>query len=504
MPDPIRKLGPYTLISKLGSGAFGVVWLAEKQTTLATTRVALKLSRDEDVDLEAFKHEAAIWIQASGHPNVLTMIDADIYDERVVIVSEYAADGSLAGWLKRHGGKAPSMEASCEMIDGMLAGLAHLHERRIIHRDLKPDNILLQGETPRLADFGISRVFRSGSYSTNISGTLAYMAPEAFEGRRNQQTDIWAVGVIFYQMLTGRLPYVAQDIVALIGALNRDDAPPLPATVPEILQRIVMKALQRDPSQRYSSAKEMQRDLRDAEHRLWLNQQGATAETIVDSEVTRVRPRPSPVKAGPSAAKWLATGFAVFVGLALLVGVVLVLFLKGFSRGWQTSANQNQEAATASNNVNATVSPSTSTPAPTPDEAQLQQTINRYLAGVAKVSDAVEEDKSLRKIIKGDLDGDGDDDTVVQFILTPNAGNNGAICIAVFINDNGKFKGVTDEIVGGNHLRDFEMESVEPGRIVATTIECRGDSYPCENDIKRQAVILWQNNKLVLPDHWIT
>lgn len=261
MPEPIRKLGPYKLISKIGSGAFGVVWLAEKQTSLATMRVALKLARDEDVDLEAFRQEAAIWIQASGHPNVLTMIDADIYDEQVVIVSEYVPDGSLAGWLKRHGGKAPSIEAACELIEGTLAGLAHLHEQRIIHRDLKPDNILLQRDTPRLADFGISRLLRTGSYSTNISGTLAYMAPEAFEGKRNQQTDIWAVGVIFYQLLAGRLPYVEQDLVALVGALTRADAPPLPETVPEVLRRIVMKALQRDPSRRYASAKEMREEL---------------------------------------------------------------------------------------------------------------------------------------------------------------------------------------------------------------------------------------------------
>ena len=211
------------------------------------------------------------------------------------------------------------------------------------------------------------------------------------------------------------------------------------------------------------------------------------------------------MKAGPSAVRWLATGLAVLAGLALLVGVVLVLLFRAMNPASQASQNQNQAALTTSNNSNATVSPPSSVaPDGTPDEAQLQQTINRYLAGVAKVSDAREEDKSLRKIISGDLDSDGDNDTVVQFVLTPNAGNNGAVCIAVFINDGGKFKGVTDEVVGGNHLRDFEMESVQPGRIVATTFECPGDEYPCENERKRQTVILWENSKLVLPSHWIT
>ena len=95
MAEASRKLGPYTLVRKIGRGAFGVVWLAEKQTAIATTRFALKLPRDEDIDLEAFKQEAAMWVYASGHPNVLPMIDADIYDGQVVIVSEYVADGSV-------------------------------------------------------------------------------------------------------------------------------------------------------------------------------------------------------------------------------------------------------------------------------------------------------------------------------------------------------------------------------------------------------------------------
>ena len=204
MARPNDKIGPYTLVSKLGQGAFGVVWLAKKQSAIATTQFALKLPRGEDIDVEAFRQEAAIWLQASGHPNVLPLIDADIYDGQVVIVSEYVNDGSLAGWLKQHGGKASSIATACEILEGVLAGLAHLHERRIIHRDLKPENILLQRDNPRVADFGISRLLRTTSQSTNVSGTLAYMAPEAFDGKRNERTDIWAVGVIFYQLLGGQ------------------------------------------------------------------------------------------------------------------------------------------------------------------------------------------------------------------------------------------------------------------------------------------------------------
>lgn len=299
-----RTLGPYTLISKIGRGAFGVVWLAEKRTTIATTKVALKLPQGEDIDLKAFKREAAIWIEASGHPNVVPLIDADIYDDQIVIVSEYVSDGSLAGWLKKNGGKAPSVESAVEIISGVLSGLSHLHERRIIHRDLKPENILLQRDTPRLADFGIARVLRTGSYSTNISGTLAYMAPEAFDGKRNERTDIWSVGVIFYQLLAGRLPYDQRDTPSFIGAIMRYDPPPLPVTVPEPVKDIVAKALRREPPKRYASANLMRMELREAERLLWLKEREAKeAPTITQTDRNHLalasEPRPTMPAAPP-------------------------------------------------------------------------------------------------------------------------------------------------------------------------------------------------------------
>lgn len=296
MEQPIRKLGPYTLVTKIGLGGFGVVWLAEKRTAIATTQVALKLPRGEDIDFDAFKQEAAIWIQASGHPNVLPLIDADIYDGQVVIVSEYIPDGSLAGWIKEYAGKAPSTAVACEIMDGVLAGLAHLHARRIIHRDLKPENILLQRETPRLADFGIARLLKSSSHSAQISGTLAYMAPEAFDGKRTEQTDVWSVGVVFYEMLAGRLPYDQTDIPSFIGAIMRHDPPPLPDSTPEILRKIVTKALQRDPVSRYATAAGMRSDLREAEHRLWLGGQQTSEDPIAPPPVGITNPIPQRIQ----------------------------------------------------------------------------------------------------------------------------------------------------------------------------------------------------------------
>jgi formylglycine-generating enzyme required for sulfatase activity len=115
------------------------------------------------------------------------------------------------------------------------------------------------------------------------------MAPEAFDGKRNERTDIWAVGVIFYQLLGGSLPYDQQDMVSFIGAIMRHDPAPLAESVPEVLRQVVMKALQREPTQRYQSAIEMRQELREAERMLWLHAREAREAQEVLSE-----PSPEP------------------------------------------------------------------------------------------------------------------------------------------------------------------------------------------------------------------
>ena len=258
MPKPNDRIGPYQLERKLGKGAFGEVWLAHDVDNLVATRaVALKLPLDDDVNLDAIRQEAQVWVAASGHPNVLPMLEARVYNGQVVIASEYAPDGSLQQWLTTNGGQAPSLEAALEMTRGILDGLAHLHSRtpRIIHRDLKPDNILLNGTTPRLADFGLSRVLRSTSMSEIVAGTPIYMAPEAFKGKRNQQTDLWSVGVMLYQLLSGRFPFVSNDKYELHVRIVNDE--PAPLVAPVWLQQVVAKALSKDPALRFQTTEEM-------------------------------------------------------------------------------------------------------------------------------------------------------------------------------------------------------------------------------------------------------
>lgn len=325
MFGPNQQFGLYTLIRRLGRGGFGEVWLAERRTKILTTKVAVKLPFDEQVDIETIKKEAELWEHASGHPNVLPIIEADIHDGQVLIVSEFAPDGSLAGWLKQHG--KMSVEQAIETTIKILDGLEFLHSRRIIHRDLKPANILLQGHTPRLADFGISRALRTTatSQTQNVSGTFAYMSPEAFDGRRNEQTDIWAVGVNLYQLLTGRLPYPQVETTTLLAAIMMNEPEPLPDYVPLHVRTILARALAKNPSTRYKTAAEMREDLRSVlrndPHFLPLQ----PFATIEEETIVRAL-APGAIKREPRKSnRSLHLGIAAVLGLLVIIAVIALL-----------------------------------------------------------------------------------------------------------------------------------------------------------------------------------
>ncbi|MGE0758596.1 MAG: serine/threonine-protein kinase, partial [Pirellulaceae bacterium] len=259
------RIGPYRRERRRGLGAFGAVWLAPRRGALAATPVARKLPHYHPRLLAAVQSEAQTWVRASGHPHVVPILDADIYDGRVIIASEYIADGSLQDLLMRQQGSLLPLPESTDLVTGILIGLEHLHGRGIVHRDLKPANVLLQSGFPRLTDFGLSRLTTVDS-SQQVGGTPAYMAPEAFNGERTTVTDLWSVGVILYQLLTGQLPFPQSRYLDLIRAISDPDPVNIPDFVPASLREVLRRSLAKQPEQRFQSAAEMRSHLSASRH----------------------------------------------------------------------------------------------------------------------------------------------------------------------------------------------------------------------------------------------
>jgi serine/threonine-protein kinase len=252
-----QQIGPYTLLQHLGRGAFGEVWLAERAGSIARTKLAVKLPIDARVGLDDVRQEATLWARAGPHPNVMPVFEAHVYDGQVVIASEYAAEGSLADWLARQGVAAPSAEAAVGIGCGILRGLEHLHGCGIVHRDVKPANVLMQGGLPRLADFGLARLLDPEATVSRVSGTPAYMAPEAFDGERSVPSDLWSAAVVLYELLTGTLPFRGKGATAVFRAVVSLPPEALPDSVPPPLGAVLFRALEKDPGRRFPSAGDM-------------------------------------------------------------------------------------------------------------------------------------------------------------------------------------------------------------------------------------------------------
>ncbi len=257
------RLGPYELVERLGQGGFGQVWKANRIGKLATTQVAIKIPRDSLGASRILQAEAQSWTRATGHPNVVPIIEADIYDDVVAIVSEYVADGTLADVIKR---QPIAIADALEFAIGVLNGLAFLHSKQIIHRDLKPANILLQHGIPRLVDFGLAQV--SQSDLGHVAGTPSYMAPEAFDGVASVKSDLWSAGIVLFEMITGRHPFAADDSGQLIARICSSESVAIPDDVPDMIGDVILHSLQKKPSDRYGSASEMRADLSNCRRRL--------------------------------------------------------------------------------------------------------------------------------------------------------------------------------------------------------------------------------------------
>jgi len=287
------KIGGYTLIKKVGSGGFGDVWKAEKRTALDVNYFALKFFRpkDERIDFEKITKELAVWKQLRGLPHIISVIELDRFDDYIYIVSDFADGGSLDNWIKDNDGKASSEAEATKIALEILTGLENLHEKGFVHRDIKPDNILIMNGKHCLADFGVSREIKTHSKATGTAGTYEYMPPEAFGKNPSvpPQTDIWAVGVILQQLLTGELPF-SEEMPALMFSILQEPPEEMPENISEGLREIVKTALQKDREKRFQTSREMREALRNPKQFLAAKaKKEKDSGTIVDEDFDKDR-----------------------------------------------------------------------------------------------------------------------------------------------------------------------------------------------------------------------
>ena len=263
---PLEMLGKYERLDVLGHGTSGIVYLAKD--TLLGKQVALKEISAQGEEKHRFLEEARV-LDRLRHPNIVQVNSVDEIGGKVVIDMEYIRGRNLQDIL-RDTPQLPLPQA-IHIAAQICDGLAYAHSLRTVHRDIKPANILLTRDgIVKLVDFGLAEVLGTHSFAGG-AGTYAYMAPEDFhpEEQSDRQSDIWAVGVILYEMLAGRRPFQvakSRDPFAWKMAVESASIPFLSDLRPDVtaaLQTIVSHALARDKTARYRDAGEMAADLRE-------------------------------------------------------------------------------------------------------------------------------------------------------------------------------------------------------------------------------------------------
>jgi serine/threonine protein kinase len=264
----LKRIGRFELVGRIGLGGFGTVWKA-RDTELERT-VAVKIPRKGQLaphEVEQFLREARSAAQLR-HPNIVPVHEVGREDDTIFIVSELIRGVSLCDWLS---GATPGPKEAARLMATIADAVQHAHEKGIIHRDLKPSNMLMDelGQ-PHIMDFGLAKR-EVGEISMTLDGqvlgTPAYMSPEQADGRghwTDRRTDIYSLGIIFFRMLTGELPFRGNAQMQIHKRITEDAPDPrgLNRFVPRDLSTICLKCLERDPNRRFSTAKELADELR--------------------------------------------------------------------------------------------------------------------------------------------------------------------------------------------------------------------------------------------------
>jgi eukaryotic-like serine/threonine-protein kinase len=270
--DTIAKAGRYEILGELGRGAMGVVYRATDPVIGRPVAVkSIRLSEEgtgltRNELLSRFQTEA----RAAGlltHPNIVVVYDAGEENSVYYITMELVEGKSLQSLLD--GGHAFPVPRVLRILEQACSALAFAHERNVVHRDIKPANLMLTADdTVKVTDFGTAKILQFGTVqqTTHVMGTPSYMSPEQVKGRPvDGRSDIFSLGVVLYEMLTGEKPFPGQSITTVIYKIvNEDPVPPrqLNPSIHPGLNEIVLKALAKEPEVRYQTCREMLEDLK--------------------------------------------------------------------------------------------------------------------------------------------------------------------------------------------------------------------------------------------------
>jgi len=304
-PQGLQSIGKYRIEKELGHGGMGFVykaWDTVLERAVAVKMINPALTQDR-VFLARFKGEAKALAKLDSR-YIVNIYDLLETQTGLFIVMQYVEGSNLAAIIQKSKALAPTH--ACRLLRQTLSGVGHAHQAGVLHRDLKPSNIMVTPQgLVKVMDFGLAKVSQNPKLSSALGtgGTLLYMSPEQLEGLANvdHRSDIYSLGMTFYEMLAGRLPFGEKDSdFAIRKAIVEKDFPPphqFNPAVPPALSQIVLKAIRKQPAARFQSAGEM----------------------IQAIEKIDPRPQPSPVRPGKSATRFAIPALIV----TLLLGVLI-------------------------------------------------------------------------------------------------------------------------------------------------------------------------------------
>ena len=247
--------------ASLGKGAQGIVYHAtdpDLNRQVAIKSVVLKQTGQSKTEVDQLLSEARA-VSRLNHPNIVTIYDLGLFEQAPYLVLEYIDGQTLQSFIEQ----TRKQQTLLQIMRDILTGVAAAHSQGIVHCDLKPANILInQDGQAKVADFGLSFLGNvDGSSDQSLYGTPQYMAPEYIETRQHQQvSDVFSLGLIFYLMLTGKPAFDGDDVYQLLNAIahtNLTKPSLVNSEIDERLDAIIIKALEKDPSQRYQNAEIM-------------------------------------------------------------------------------------------------------------------------------------------------------------------------------------------------------------------------------------------------------